>query len=305
MFRGLRIAVAAASIFAVAGCYGFDYNEAKTQQAKGSAFDQALFKGYLAESKSEYDQGNYQSSDKWANNATLAAKGQTPKPTQVSDWRLPSAVVPEMTTARQRLQTAIDRGGANVAPNELAAAQVGWDCWAEQQRVEENFQPDDIAYCRNKFNDNIAKVEAALAPKPEVKKETPAAPKDFMVFFDWDKYNVTPEARKILADVASRVKSTGVKAVKVVGHTDTSGSPSYNLKLSIRRAEAIKAELVKLGVAADSITVSGVGQEDLLVPTKDGVREAQNRRAAISFPKAGASLDQKDGQVLVQIGTVN
>ena len=305
MFRGWRIAIAAASILAVAGCAGFDYKEARSQQPKGSAFDQALYKGYLAQSKSEYDQANYTSSDKWALNAISAARGQTPKPTQVSDWRLPSAVVPEMTTARQRLQTALDKGGANVAPNEMAAAQVGWDCWCEQQRIEENFQPDDIAYCRSKFNDNIAKVEAALAPKPEVKKEAPAAPKDFMVFFDWDKYNLTPEARKIVADAAARIKSSGAKSVKVTGFTDRSGTPQYNLKLSVRRAETVRAELVRLGIPAASIAIEGKGEEDPLVPTADGVREAQNRRAVIAFPKAGASLDQKDGQVLVQIGTAN
>jgi len=288
MRRGWRLSLAALSIFAVAGCAGLDYNEAKTMKPGGTPFDQALYKEYLAESKSEYDQGNYRSSDMWAGKAASAAKGQTPKPSQVSDWRLPSAVTPEITTARQRLQAALDKGGGNVAPNEMAKAQVGFDCWCEQQRVEENFQPDDIAHCRQKFYDNIAKVEAALAPKPTAAKPEPV--KDYLVFFDWDKATLTPEARKIIADAVAHAKSIGAKSVKVVGFTDRSGSPQYNLRLSVRRAESVRAEMVKLGVPPASIAIEGRGEADPLVPTADGVREPQNRRAAISFPKMGASL---------------
>jgi OmpA-OmpF porin, OOP family len=287
MRRGWRLSLAALAIFAVAGCAGFDYSGAKSMKPGGTPFDQALFKEYLAQSKSEYDQANYTSSDLWAGKATAAAKGQTPKPTQISDWRLPSAVTPEMTTARQRLQAALDKNGGSIAPNEMAKAQVGFDCWCEQQRVEENFQPDDIAHCRQMFYDNIAKVEAAMAPKPAAKVEPV---KDFMVFFDWNKATLTPEARKIIADSVAQAKASGAKQVKVVGFTDTSGSPAYNMRLSVRRAEAVKAEMVRLGVPANVVSVEGRGQNDLLVPTKDNVREPQNRRATIGFPKMGASL---------------
>ncbi len=218
----------------------------------------------------------------------LAAKGQTPKPTQLSDWQLPSSWTSELTTARQRLQAALDKGGATAAPAEMAKAQVGFDCWAEQTRVQENFQPDDIAYCRKKFNDNIAKVEAAMKPAAAA---PPAKPSDFLVFFDWDKYNLTPEAMKIIADAVAAAKKEGAKTIKIVGHTDTSGSAAYNLKLSERRANAVAAQMVKLGIPATSLVTVGRGQEDLLVPTPDGVREPQNRRAAISFPRMGAQLD--------------
>jgi OOP family OmpA-OmpF porin len=283
---------------------GFKYNEVKNVQPKGAAFDQALSKEYLAQSKSEYTQANYSSSDRWATDAALAAKGQTPKPTQVSDWHLPSAVVPEMTTARQRLQAALDKGGGNVAPNEMAKAQVGWDCWCEQQRVEENFQTDDIAACRTQFYDNLAKVEAALAPAPKPVAAKVEAPKDYLVFFDWNKSTLTPEARKIIADAVAYGKSIGAKTVKVTGYTDRSGTAQYNLGLSVRRADAVEAEMAKLGVPPTSIKVGGKGEEDPLVPTADGVREPQNRRAAISFPKVGASLQPAGDKEFVHIGFV-
>lgn len=293
MRRDLEVTIAALSVLVLAGCGGLQYNEAKTVKPAGSPFDQALYKEYIGQSKSEYDQANYRSSDLWAEKAMLAAKGQTPKPTQVSDWHLPSLDAPEMATARERLQAALDKGGGNVAPAEMAAAQVGWDCWAEQQRVEENFQPDDIAYCRKKFYDNITKVEAALAPKTAAPAPAPkaASPKDYLVFFDWNKATLTPEAKKIIADAVATGKSIGAKAVEVVGYTDRSGSPQYNLRLSVRRAEAVQAEMARLGIAQANITAKGRGEADPLVPTADGVREPQNRRAVISFPKASASRD--------------
>lgn len=303
MSRGWRFALTALSILVLAGCAGFDYKQAKEAKPGGSPFDQALYKEYLAQSKSEYDQGNYRSSDKWANNAIMASKGQTPKPTAVSDWNLPSAVAPEMTTARQRLQAGLDKGGGNVAPNEMAKAQVGWDCWAEQQRVEENFQPEDIAHCRQRFYDNIAKVEAALAPKPAAAAPKADGPKDFLVFFDWDKSVLTAEAKKIIADAVSRAKAAGAKTISVTGFTDRSGSPQYNLGLSVRRAESVRAEMVRQGIPASAITIEGRGEADPLVPTADGVREPQNRRAAIAFAKMGASLQPATNpRELVHIG---
>ena len=131
-----------------------------------------------------------------------------------------------------------------------------------------------------------AKPMAAPA-KPMAAPSQPAATqemKKFLVFFDWNKATLTPEARQIIANAAEDFKKTGSTRIVATGHTDTSGSAQYNMGLSIRRAEAVKAELVRLGVPAGSITTIGRGQEDLLVPTKDNVREPQNRRVSIEFP---------------------
>jgi outer membrane protein OmpA-like peptidoglycan-associated protein len=133
-----------------------------------------------------------------------------------------------------------------------------------------------------------AQAKPMAAPtKPMTAPSAPAASqemKKFLVFFDWDKATLTSEARRIIANAAEDFKKTGSTRIVATGHTDTSGSAQYNMGLSIRRAEAVKAELVRLGVPATSITTIGRGQEDLLVPTKDGVREPQNRRVSIEFP---------------------
>ena len=124
----------------------------------------------------------------------------------------------------------------------------------------------------------------APRPAPQAAPAQAEAAK-FLVFFDWDKATLTPEARKIIASAADEFKKTGSTRIVATGHTDLSGSPQYNLRLSERRADAVKAELVRLGVPATVITTIGKGEEDPLVPTKDGVREAQNRRVEIVIPR--------------------
>ena len=84
--------------------------------------------------------------------------------------------------------------------------------------------------------------------------------------------------------VAAAAMQGQAQRVNVTGHTDTSGSPAYNQRLSVRRAEAVRRELVRLGIPNQYITAIGVGERQLLVQTPDGVREPSNRRAEIVFP---------------------
>jgi len=107
----------------------------------------------------------------------------------------------------------------------------------------------------------------------------------FLVFFDWNKSTLTPEARRIIAGAAEEFRKSGAARVVATGYTDLSGSPAYNLRLSERRAEAVKEELMRLGVPESAIATIGKGEADPLVPTADGVREAQNRRVVIEFPR--------------------
>ncbi len=133
--------------------------------------------------------------------------------------------------------------------------------------------------------------EATPAPAPVVatsKVRPPVVapvPQSYMVFFDFDKSVLTPEALRIIASAAEDYKKGGYVRLVVTGHTDTMGTAKYNQKLSERRAAAVKAEFVRLGVPADGVAASGAGKGSLLVPTADHVREAQNRRAEIVLQK--------------------
>ncbi|SKA16925.1 OmpA family protein [Enhydrobacter aerosaccus] len=126
--------------------------------------------------------------------------------------------------------------------------------------------------------------QASMQPPPP-----PPAPKTFMVFFDWDSIKLSDQALRTLTQAGDAYKTSGNVQVTVTGHTDTSGSPQYNMALSLRRANAVKDVLVRQGVPATAITTVGRGEQGLLVPTGDGVREPQNRRAEIVIPQPAAS----------------
>jgi iron complex outermembrane receptor protein len=118
-------------------------------------------------------------------------------------------------------------------------------------------------------------------PKPVPEVKTPEKQRSFQVFFDFDKSDVTEAAAQVIAAAAESVKAGNVTTITVTGHTDTVGTARYNQALSERRAAAVKKALVADGVAGGEITTIGVGKTGLLVPTADGVREPQNRRAEI------------------------
>ncbi len=120
----------------------------------------------------------------------------------------------------------------------------------------------------------------APAPAPKPVQAAPI-PKNFMIFFDFDKSDLTPEAKSILTQSVDAAKKQNATGFDLTGYTDTVGTAQYNQKLSERRAESAKKFLVSLGVPANEIHTSGKGKNDLLVATKDGVREAQNRRVQI------------------------
>ena len=111
----------------------------------------------------------------------------------------------------------------------------------------------------------------------------PVAVGPFFVFFDWDKSDITPEAAAILDNAAAAYQQTGSAQVMLAGHADRSGSDQYNVGLSQRRADAVRAYLAGRGVADGAMTTSAFGESKPLVQTEDGVREPQNRRVEITF----------------------
>ena len=116
------------------------------------------------------------------------------------------------------------------------------------------------------------------APAPMVKAEEA---RTYLVFFDWDKADLTARARQIIADAAGASSRLAVTRIEVAGHADKSGTAAYNQGLSMKRAQAVAGELVRLGVKKDAIAVSAFGDTKPLVPTADGVREPPHRRVEI------------------------
>jgi iron complex outermembrane receptor protein len=129
--------------------------------------------------------------------------------------------------------------------------------------------------------DEPAPAAAAYTPPP-VQAPAPA-PRSYLVFFDFNKSDLTPQAAQIVDQAASNAGPAHVTELTVTGHTDTVGSDAYNMRLSRRRAESVAAQLEKDGIPSSEIEIVAKGKRDLLVPTADGVREPQNRRVQIVY----------------------
>ncbi|HEY0182189.1 MAG TPA: OmpA family protein, partial [Rhodopila sp.] len=151
--------------------------------------------------------------------------------------------------------------GAAVSPSEL--------------KMHNQFDHDAVFGIRYAFNTPAPPLPAAPAP---VAAPAPAPARSYLVFFDWDKADLTDRAKSIVKEAADNSTRVQVTRIEVNGYTDTSGTPRYNQGLSIRRARAVAGELVRDGVPQSAIAIQGFGDTHLLVATGPGVREPQNRR---------------------------
>jgi outer membrane protein OmpA-like peptidoglycan-associated protein len=116
----------------------------------------------------------------------------------------------------------------------------------------------------------------------EVMATLPPPPRHFALPFRFESEELTDEGQRLVQDVLQAVKSYPVPEIVVVGHTDTTGAAQTNTELGLRRANAVRALLVKAGLNASAIEVRSHGEAELLVPTADGVFEPRNRRVEIT-----------------------
>ncbi len=85
----------------------------------------------------------------------------------------------------------------------------------------------------------------------------------------------------MIDDAVATANDLGIADYTITGHADRSGAEDYNLQLSLRRADAVRSELISRGVKEGGISVAGRGEAEPAVPTADGVREPANRRVEI------------------------
>ncbi len=145
-------------------------------------------------------------------------------------------------------------------------------------QMHNQFNHSVIFGVRYAFNTPAPAVQPSATP---VAVPAPAPSRSYLVFFDWDRANLSDRARAIIKEAADNSNRVQYTRLEVNGYTDTSGTPQYNQGLSVRRAQAVAGELVRDGVPRNVITIQGFGDTHLLVPTGAGVREPQNRRVEI------------------------
>ncbi len=301
-----RIVLTLTCVLSLGACTVFEshteveaLNEA---QAVGSPFTQQLAAEYRVFANSEQNEMfDYPDSLHFARKGLAAASGEAVMPEPISDWNLKVEHMEELSAGRARLVTAFDVGARELFPVQSAVAQARFDCWIEEQ--EENWQSDDIVGCKSQFLDAMNALEAGLAtqappvplaePMPSVSTDgaidpsQPMAPEDamYLVFFDFDSSKIGSGGENVLDAVAMEVskRMASLHTLSIIGHTDTSGKETYNMKLSLRRANAVRDALIKRGIDPALIRVDHRGEAELLVDTPDDVREPANRRVNISF----------------------
>ncbi len=290
-------AVSLVAAMTLAGCtLGTQLDKAQMAETAKTPFNYNLYEGYVGLAKSEYKEGDYEDSDHFATRAMKAAgakKDSAVKPEGFKARSIPADKEGELRKARGRLMIALHQGGRENFPRFAAEAQVKFDCWMQEQ--EENFQPKHIEACKKGFMKSIAKLEKMMAPKPKkmAKKAAPApkpkAPEPvdvdgiYIVFFDLNSTKLSPQTQRVLRKAAAEFALTDSPGMTLTGHTDSSGNADYNYDLSQRRLNAVTDFLLKMGVSRPSILFSAHGEEKLLVPTKNGVKEKRNRRVEIIF----------------------
>jgi OOP family OmpA-OmpF porin len=292
---------AVAGLLLLAACSGTTSNATvdalNKAQATGSAFTKNLATEYRAYANNEQKNTmDYADALHFARKGLAAASGIVVMPENLDDWDLSDANLIEMNPDRVALVDALEAGGREIAPDKAAIAQTRFDCWAEQQ--EENWSAD--VPCKGQFKQALRELQAVVgerqppAPAPETFMPPVAAVPDtgpvpveqamFIVFFDWDRFDITSGANDVLDAVAQEVNARqDVRGIVLVGHTDTSGPTDYNQRLSVRRADAVRQGLISRGVSPNLIRTEARGESELLVQTADNVREPANRRAQITL----------------------
>ena len=298
MWFRVRVVVVCLLAGMAAGCApGIEIGKARNVVADGSEFSTSLYHGYLDLAEFEYTEADYRDSDYFSRQAIQAATGDAPEPKDIRGRDLPSDYQGEAIASRARLMRVFDKGGRARWPQEAARAQVMFDCWMQEQ--EEDHQPTHINQCRKAFMISVAKLEAAVEPQPQLSGLGPGdqvAMRDgavgagsatsaahFVVYFAFDKSDLSPTAKRVIRDAIAQAKRQGAKRVDLTGHADRSGEVPYNQNLSMDRARAVAAAMKSAGIEESVVSLAGMGENMPAVPTADGVRDHRNRRVVIQI----------------------
>ena len=156
-----RLAIIAGAALVLSAC-GMEYNRALDATPAGSAFDNHRYKEYIALAGEETGESDHGNSDVFAMRAIASAAGNSGDPEDPASRNLPAGTEGDLQVAHATLLGAFAKSAKEKIPDQAARAQAMYECWMEEQ--EENIQPDDIAACRDSFEEALAKIAEALTP---------------------------------------------------------------------------------------------------------------------------------------------
>ena len=279
--RTVTFLMLGASALAIAGCSNLPGSSlgatfsAEPYLAKEHGSD-ANFNGALAKEYTALARWQANDYQRWMNatafihKAKMAEAGNTPAP-----WTPAELGVDGDATKKYDEVVSTIKANEDQRPAACAHAQAMWDLYLFLLRAEAAGDPipktskDALA----ELNDALA----ACAPK--------MGPANYVVYFGFDKYNLTAAARDTLNEVVSAVNKMSATALSIVGHTDTVGTLQYNQALSERRAKSVGDYLADHGIPRTEMTLAGRSYLEPAVKTGNNVREPLNRRVEITLSK--------------------
>jgi OOP family OmpA-OmpF porin len=285
---------------ALSACAGLELQHSKGLKTVDDPFFENAYAGYLDRAEHEAGYGDYAMADVYSVKARQAAAGTLPTPFNANDagqmpgGKVTSAVLAELTPARANLAAMLAGPDRNLVPRAAAQALVMYDCWVDEESYTDDwqnaYQPDHAAYCKNGYLAAMTEIDNAR-PRPVAMATQPAPtppaqmPSNYLVFFAWNSATLTAQSHDVIRQVATNAESDSIDRLMAVGHADSSGAATYNVGLSERRADAVRAALIAAGVPDANVGIDWKGETEPLVLTNNGVREPQNRRVEITFQR--------------------
>lgn len=261
-------------IFAVAcalligGCTTHSLEELRQTTPKGSPFQNALSQYYLKFAEEKETRYDWYAVMHFADKGLIAAYGNEVGPEDLSGWDLTEDRRAELEKARADLLAVLTPDNIAVRPDLSAQAQFYFDCWVNYSDA--NWQKERIYDCREGFLDAVYEL------KPHIKD---SRQEKYTVYFAWGQVAITSEAQAVIDEVVQQVEVLSEYELVLNGHSDRSGNAKHNLKLSQKRAAAVKEKLIKGGVKEEHIKVFAFGSSD---PIKEKDKKAiSNRRVEI------------------------
>jgi OOP family OmpA-OmpF porin len=264
----------AATLILLCGCSTYSLEKLRKAEPSGNAFQKALAREYMdyaAELERDYD---WPESWHFADKGLSAVYGKDIGPDNVEDRDIPADKAVELAKAREDLITTLNPYTLESQPELSARAFKSFDCWLKNQ--EDGWQYGKIAECKNDY-------ESAMEALKGAGNQAVGGPSTsaYIVFFEWNKASLNAQGYKVINAAMKEVEGLTNYEIVLNGHTDTTGLEKFNLTLSKRRADTVKAALIERGAKPGAIKIFAFGESDPRVPTPDNTDEPQNRRVEI------------------------